>query len=784
MRVTSLPLRLLGSAVALAVGTTGMAQEAAQRSTALEEIIVTAQKREENLQSVPIAVTALSGETLSVFRVTNLEGLSNLAPNLNIVNQGRSTIPQINIRGVSSGVSDSAVDPKVATYLDGVYIGRTIGSIFDLADIERVEVLRGPQGTLFGRNSTGGAISITTAAPTGEFGLKQDISIGNYSAFRSRTTLNLPAMGRLSLKMSYLHDEMDGHVKNRIGGGSVDLRLRDPDMGVLTYANELGGKDADAFMLGAQFEASDSVQLDYRFDHTDSKTVGAPVQQLGIVGATAPLVEGINAFQPLFGGITNLSTRPLNRVANATSEESLRISGHNLTLNWEINDQLSFKSITAYREMNQRPSIYDLGGTGGWKFTTAQMGALFAGDVAGILANPPGQNDSFFTLLTARSLEQDQVSQELQLTWTADRLTLVGGLFYFQEESSAHNVLGVLQPVENGVVVPSFLDPIFGNGVNISATDNESMAAFIQGTYSVTDKLDFTLGVRRTEDEREINLIETGASAGAGDLAEGIYTLDYGKTNYTAVLSYNWTQDIMGYAKVGTGFSAGGIMNGIAYNPEEMTNYEVGLKSQFLDNRLRVNAAAFFMDYEDLQVQTFNDGKQRFENAGQVEITGAELEVDAILADGLTLSTTLGWYDLEYKEYLRNGVDISDQVRPIRAPDLNSRLSLQYDFSQQLAGGNPFARIDARYLSETDNVALATGFPEADRLSVSDAYWILDARAGLAGIVTGPGMINVSVWVKNLLDEDDINVFGNEVINMTAVYSMPRTFGIDFTLEL
>ena len=246
-------LSLLASSIVLAASGNVIAQEN-QRNIALEEIIVTAQKREQNLQNVPIAVTALNAQTLNMFRVTNTEDLSNLAPNLNIQNQGRGTIPQINIRGVSSGVSAAEVDPKIATYLDGVYIGRTIGSIFDMADIERVEVLRGPQGTLFGRNATGGAISITTSAPTGEFGLSQDISVGNLNAQRFRTILNLPSMGPLSVKLSYLYDKNDGYSDNLIAGRTLDLRLRNPDMGVLTYAENLGSKNVEAFMLAANLD--------------------------------------------------------------------------------------------------------------------------------------------------------------------------------------------------------------------------------------------------------------------------------------------------------------------------------------------------------------------------------------------------------------------------------------------------------------------------------------------------------------------------------------------------
>jgi len=188
------------------------------------------------------------------------------------------------------------------------------------------------------------------------------------------------------------------------------------------------------------------------------------------------------------------------------------------------------------------------------------------------------------------------------------------------------------------------------------------------------------------------------------------------------------------------------------------------------------------MDYEDLQVQLFEDGKQSFENAGNVEVTGLEIEMDAILGEGLTLSTTLGTYDYEYKEYIRNGVNVADEVRPIRAPDFNTRISLQYDFGQKMLGGAPFMRLDSRYLAEGENTAFASGFPEADRLSQREAYWLINARAGVMEIPMGSAVSSVSLWVKNLLDEDEINVFGNEVINMTAQYSVPRTYGIDFNI--
>ncbi len=165
------------------------------QSSGLVDIVVTAQRREQSLQKVPIAVTALDSGALADLRVTNVERLSGFAPNLLITTQNIPSLPVVTIRGINSGVTNVVQDPKVGLYLDGVYIGRNSGSIFDLADIERVEVLRGPQGTLFGRNATAGAISLVTAAPSGELGGRQLLSYGNYGAFRSRTVLNLPAFG-------------------------------------------------------------------------------------------------------------------------------------------------------------------------------------------------------------------------------------------------------------------------------------------------------------------------------------------------------------------------------------------------------------------------------------------------------------------------------------------------------------------------------------------------------------------------------------------------------------
>ncbi|MBK7171619.1 MAG: TonB-dependent receptor [Gammaproteobacteria bacterium] len=752
----------------------------------LEEIIVTAQRREENLQAVPIAVTALGADMLESFRVADIQDLSGLAPNLYLLDQGVRSTPVVSIRGIRSGTSDNAVDPKVGLYLDGVYVGRSVGAIFDVAEIERVEVLRGPQGTLFGRNATGGAISMITSSPTGEFGLKQDISFGSNDAFRARTNLNLPALGMLSVKFSYLHDEDSGTSDNLIGGQRIDLRSFDPDFGVLKYDDDLGSKDADAFMVAARLALNDDLTVDYKFDYTDSDTVGNPSQMLGITGgALNGMVQFINSLQPQYGGITNVSIKRLNNVAAATSVEPLEVLGHNLTVNWGISDEVNFKSITAWREMKQKPNIYDLAATGGWKLTSAQLAGLLTGNYGAVFnpANAPGANDSFFDLLTARSTSQRQFSQELQLTVTKEWFDLVGGVFYFTEHSPGLNALGIMKPIDDGVAEPAWFDSIFGTGTNESITDNESVAIYAQGTWHATDKLDLTAGIRRTEDTRETEIVQAVGAAGGGALQPGVYDTDFGKTNYTLIASYTFREDLMAYAKFATGYVAGGVMSSIPYGPEEVESYELGLKSQWLDNRLRVNAATFFMDYTDMQVATFIDGVQNYENAGKAEITGLELEVEAVPVDGLTLSGTLGWTDFEYKEFFVRGVDMSDVIRTTGTPEWNARLSAQYDFEALGFGGVPYVRLDSRWRTESDIVAQPPDPVLAD-IAVTDEHWIVDARVGIVDIPLSETTMAVSLWAKNLLDEDDIIDFGPEVINQTGQFINERTYGVDFSIAL
>ena len=780
------------------------AQDTGAGAQGLKEIVVTAQRREENLQRVPVAVTAIGADDIAQLRVTNIKDLSGLAPNLTLNTQGLQSNPTVTIRGVTSGVSNNAVDPKVGIYLDGVYIGRTVGSIFDLADIARVEVLRGPQGTLFGRNATGGALSLTSALPTGEFGVKGSISAGNDDALRGKFSLNLPQVGPFSARVSYLHDEIEGDVKNSLAGRSIDLRPRAAEWPVLSFADTLGARDIDGVQVAIRGDF-DKLVADYRFDYTESATTGRGAQNLGIIptDGTAPLVGGLFGLSPLFGGETNLTTDRVDTLAAGTSVENVETWGHSLTLEYKLNDAVSLKSISAFRGFTQDPNIYDLAASGGVRFSATQLGNFFgsgllSGDLATVFGNPPGPNDSTYTLLTSRSTKQEQFTQEFQVVVSEEKYDLTAGVFYFDEESPATDVLGILQPVTNGIVtIDPIADFVFGGGVSRSKAENESLAGYIQGTYHLNDQWDVTAGIRYTEDERLVTISEVAAAAG-GAIPLGDYNFKFNKTNYNAVVAYKPTSDITAYAKVSTGYVAGGLLSGIPYDPETLTSYEAGLKSQLFDNRLRANFAVFYSDYKDLQIQTFVNGVQAFENAGKAALSGFEVELTALPTEGLTLEANVGYTNTDYKEFISTDPrlpvgpgqigDIADIAESPYKSDWTLRFAAQYEAPKLSNGMFPFIRADANWRSEyyltATPIYSAPGGP-IDPLNdenVRDAYWLFNGRAGVADIPIGSGLASLSIFGANIFDEDYID-FGTPVLGLQGQYARGATYGVELGFE-
>ncbi|WP_157216851.1 TonB-dependent receptor [Flavisphingomonas formosensis] len=765
---------VLGSSTFLVPAAFAQTATPAPDGGGLSEIVVTAQKREQNLQDVPIAITALNSQAIANARATSIANLSGVAPNVTVNDQGDPSAPAITIRGIGCCATLNAVDPKVGIYIDGVYIGRATGGLFDLADIERVEILRGPQGTLFGRNATAGAMSLITREPTGKLGIKQDLSYGNYNAFRSRTTINLPAWGPLSVSATYLHDQVDGYARNGLGGMTIDFGpATGGRYGKLTAAKRLGGHNTDAVRIAARLEATDDLTVDYKFDYTDSNATPEPSQVLGLgdAGAASPDLAGLILGQSLLGGHNNIFTpanKASNTVYNFSTNQHLQVGGHSLTLNWKANDTVTLKSITAYRWYKLDPNAFDLAATGGMVVPDGMGGTI-----------------PFATLLSVRQSKQHQFSQELQLNISTDHLEFVAGGFYFKERAPAYDPLFGFSLAGAPQLFPGNVAYTAGSGITNSISKNESKAVYAQATYHVTDQLDVTGGIRATWDNRFVNISSlqfTNTNVGLGE-----HTSNFSHVDYTAVLTYKPTRDITAYAKIATGYVSGGIVAGQSFEPETLKNYEIGIKSELFDRRLRANIDAYYMDYRNLQVQTFGANGLVYDNAGKAKVKGVEAEFEAVPVDKLTLGMNLGYQQFIYKTYVTGGVDIGetglDIARPRDTPKWNLKLSADYRFPEFGNGAEPFARIDARYRSKAFANITPVGVASTEAVTNIDPYWIVDGRVGVRSFDLGRIKASASVWAMNMFNSRKILFANNLSTVVAATFVHPRTYGMDLSID-
>ncbi|HJQ66899.1 MAG TPA: TonB-dependent receptor plug domain-containing protein, partial [Gemmatimonadales bacterium] len=414
-RETLTTKRQAGVPVAPAVGET---------APALVEVVVTAQKREQNLQDVPVAVTAVTAATLAANRVTDITGLTSLAPNMTIL----GGLPTIGMRGLVSQGTVAGQDKSVPIYLDGVSMGSTLGSVFDLPDLERIEVLRGPQGTLFGRNSTGGAISVITRNPSGHFSFHQALTYGTYDQFRSSTRIETPTWGAFSASLSYTHEEWTGEIKN-LGAGTVWDRTAG-GKGIAVSPKTLGDKNANSWFLAVKFEPNDRFNTVYKFDWLRNRTTSPGTALV----AFTPEASLPASFAPLIRALYNANPIPIagahrpKYVNNAwTTPGYQHVWGHNLTSNWRIDDHLTAKNILSYRH------------SAGW--VTGQITG--AGGLRNIFPflGPVGSPYALLEANVANSAEQ--WSDEVQLNYDSKLVTLTAGGIYFNLHTHEGAPLGI-----------------------------------------------------------------------------------------------------------------------------------------------------------------------------------------------------------------------------------------------------------------------------------------------------------------------------------------------------
>jgi iron complex outermembrane receptor protein len=728
------------AALVSAAASPGLVQ-AQSGATALEEVIVSAQRREQSLQDVPISIAAFSRNAIETYRIDNLLDLNTLVPNLSAVEGAGGTQSVLfQIRGLYASGTALGADSGVAIYQDGVYIQGGSGVLSNYADLERVEVLRGPQGTLFGRNTSGGAIHFITRDPEGEFGIRQRLTSGNLDLFESRTRIDSPQWGPISLSLDYTYRERDGEIRNSGAGFEVDFSHQGG--GFYVSPEKLGNEQTDAMLLGVSFDLHEDLELVYKFDYVD--TTNSPLGT-GILDADASLLPLIG---PSFG-----TERP-DSVNNAFHLNSHKLSrGHNLTAEYEISDTLTLRNILSYRESSIDTPGFTLDGLGQF----APIVVVF---------------------VTNGGRKTEQLSEELQLIWSADSYTLTTGFLYYGLDQSA----GGYNRAPNGFFgsAPPNLTLYPGNQrARQSEVETDSLALYGQWEYHITPEWDLLLGGRFTNDKKDY----IDRTLMTGEVLEESFDED--ETTYLVGFNYKPSADLLLYAKYSTGYISGGIVSGLIYDPETATSLEAGLKSSWRDNTLQVNLSLFSTDYEDQQFGTAGNlvdppvpTSQVIVNAGDTSADGMELELSWLPLGGLTLGMDLGYLDFSFDTLDLDllGVAPSPHLRP----EWSGVFRADYVTEPVLAGANLRLHLDASYRSEE---WAATRDAEYSDDEVNDETWRLNAQLALEGLRLGDAEFRVALWGRNLTDSDlpaNMNVLGPII---AGTYEPPRTYGVDITFE-
>jgi iron complex outermembrane receptor protein len=708
-----------GAATAALFVSPAFAQDAAEEQQGgIQEIVVTAQKRAENVQDVPIAISAFTSESLSERAVTSVAGLSSIAPNVTLDAgtpfSGSSAVLSAYIRGIGANDFAFNIDPGVGIYLDGVYLARSVGANQELPDVERVEVLKGPQGTLFGRNTIGGAISIVTHDPGKEFRFKGDVTAGRFALIQTRGTVDLPLGESLSSSFSFATKNRKGYMKriafpgaenfastpitnykaagyNNIGlgreGGDSSWNVR----GKMKFDNGSAFKAT----LSADYSDVDQQAIANKLIQTTPNVYGGAFNVFAGTYNCAiaePVPVGTNcgggppsfAFLPAIGGLTSLFNNPTvygvnsdanpnnNRLpydnrfvtnnidttyANGNNYSKLKTYGGSLILDYDLSDSVAIKSITGYRELHWNVGM----------------------DLDGSPLN---------FLHTSFTMNQKQFSQEFQLLGNAadKRLNYVLGAYYFKESGDLHDYVtfaeGLLQV----------------DGPNDLSTKN--YAFFGQVDYKFTDQFAITVGGRYTHENKSFEGFQSdangltykilsflaGINAGpppclninpiseACRIAAGFPNAGQPLRYYIAGtqkkvfnnfspkvgLQFHPNDDVMLYGSWSKGYKTGGWTTRLSnplptapgFDEEKATTFELGVKSTLIDRKLQVNAALFHTNYGGIQLNFQQGISPTIQNAGDAKIKGFEVEVTAAPAQGLTLNASVGYLDATYKSVL------------------------------------------------------------------------------------------------------------------------------------
>ncbi len=739
-------------AIAAAIGVPGVTTMA-YAQTALEEIVVTAQRREQSLQDVPLSITAFTAADLEKSSISEARDYLALSPNVSFSEDGEAGNRSINIsiRGVGNvDLGEVSTANSIGYYIDELNVGSVSNGTINpqLQDMERIEVLRGPQGTYFGRNALGGAINISTIKPNQQQYAELTARAGNFGALGIQAVGNLPISETFMMRAVLAYDESDGVVRNVNPSGA-------PNSGF----EHLTGR------VSLRFLPSDNITVDLSVTHTDEDEghdggVGSGVTDLdtqSIFGSSFVPIDDQLGFFPDNQRLVNHNTPELN-------ENTFTIVNGRVT--WSVGDY-EFKSITG--------------------LVNSETDRVFDQD-----------NISADAIIRFNEYEGDSISQEFRVQSTAsDTMTWTAGLFYAKDEIEQFNSIqagtetSYTNPVTGEVV--GLLPPIppgFRINENNRVFETSSLAIFGDVTFDVSEQLSVSLGARYTRDEIDNRSFDVVAFEGAvPDISGSDSFTDFSPR---LVARYAATDSTNIYGSVSRGYKAGGVdlNNGVitAFDPEELTNYEIGFKSELNNGRTRLSGALFFLDWEDLQVQTnflaipgdISSAVEKTLNAGSASSAGFEFELTTLLTDNLTLALAGGYIDSEFDSFANavlaggNAVDLSGSELP-NTPDVTASAVLDYGFD--VGGNDGFARLEVNHRSSTAGDLEGLAAPQLGLPNFPyqiDSYTVANLRAGVDF-----GSLRINAFIENLFDEEYYNgTSDNFGLAGIRVRPHPRVYGL------
>ena len=701
----------------------------AQSTGMLEEVVVTAQKREESLQDAPIAITAITESTIDDLDIANVVDLAGMAPNVHIINTpSNNTAATIAMRGGTTINPAITWEPTVGMYLDGVYLGKGQGSIFDVADLERVEILRGPQGTLYGRNTLGGAINLISKKPSGA-GTSAKVTLGNYGLKQAQLIADYEVGENIFTKVVLNNKKRGGYVNN---AASPYQAAQGVVPNTTSSNSELDTINSKGVKFTIAYEG-DKTSVNLSLDKTDQDNV-PPFAQLTNTIPNWSTAFGVGA-SALTGG---LKLWPIELFANSDRQGV----AHNDARTFELST-VEGTSLTIAREM----------GLGTLKVIWAKRKTDWD-DNLDLDGGPfPVANTSRFTNYSAETLE-------VQLSGSTDKMEYVVGYYALKDDAYTSNP-----------------QSFFGGGTSIVQNysgDGDSTAIFGQLTYAIAENWDVTVGARSTEEDK------VGFKEYVGIIsASGKGSFD--DTTGTFILSHDFSENTNLYFKVADGFKAGGFNAessnpfgaSTPYAPETISSTEFGLKGRYFDNRMMLNVAYFDNEHEDMQISYFTANAAAASEVinNSAEISGLEIETTTLINDSTRLMVNLGTLDSEFtgNKVASDGY-LLEQVP--YSPETTLYVSLEKDY------GSYRMRLDHSRIAEHPTFPYNSKDPRAALTNI-DSRGTTDFR-----LLTEPmENLQLNFWIKNLTDKHhrmSSIPFGPGFGQLTLSYfNAPRTIGMD-----